>query len=301
MLVFVLLGVTILQDNLKYDFFLISMTCLGLLIARALATVILSFILNIRRPESDRISLKSQLVLWNAGLRGAVAYALSVSSQMPKTNMVHTNLMITTVHAAVIFTILFHGLLTFPVVWWTGLSGANAARQLSEPRPARKKLHGLWSRLDKNYIIPLISYPRVGPEQHEEVHQAGDVGLQDISGSDNEHSSMEIERGPVSYDGFDQNPQNLDISLFQKDSPAPQGNGHANSALDDSSDPSMEPDSDLENGDHRPSSRPSTPILSLDAGHAAQSRNRANAAEQDSDEVAILVPPPADTGSAELL
>ena len=255
MLVFVLLGVTILQDALKYDWFLISMTCLGCIIARALATVVLTFILNLLRPESDRISYKSQLVIWNAGLRGAVAYALAVSSSMPKVDMKKTNLMITTVHASVIFTILFHGMLTVPIVKLTGLAGLS--RQLSEPRAARKKIHSIWSRLDKHYIIPFISFPRPSPPNEIVIDSDSDRGSDSMDRNDPlsgtrsagrgaEAGAMELEerrgslddgeleiKGRLSYDGFDQNPNNLDTSLFEKRHTSParsssSSSGHSN-------------------------------------------------------------------------
>ena len=215
MLVFVLLGVTILQDGLKYDFYLIAMTSLGCLLARLVATVLLSTLLNIKRPESDRISFKSQVVIWNAGLRGAVAYALAVSHMMPTENMTHTHLMITTVHASVIFTIVFHGLLTFPIVWLTGLRGGGV-RQLSEPRAARKKIHSFWSRLDKSYIIPFISFPRPTPEA---AARAAANEAVDSSGLelDERDSSIDLPAsGRFSYDGFDPTVNNLDTSLFDK-------------------------------------------------------------------------------------
>lgn len=217
MLVFILLGVTIFEEGLKYDAYLIAMTCIGAVLARLFGTGILSFLLNLRRPESDRISLKSQLVIWNAGLRGAVAYALAVSSTMPKVNVDNTNLMITTVHASVLFTIFFHGFLTVPIVAWTGLAGGGAdSRQLSEPRPARKKIHSLWSRIDKTWIIPLISFARPSPGDVAEPPRVDDHGLE----LDERDSSIDIPRGRDSYDGFDDNPNGLDHSLFNSKGPS---------------------------------------------------------------------------------
>lgn len=221
MLVFVLLGVTIFEEGLKYDVYLIAMTCIGCVLARGVATFALSFLLNVRRPESDKISLKSQIVVWNAGLRGAVAYALAVSSTMPKTNPENTNLMITTVHASVIFTIFFHGLLTVPIVSFTGLAGTGVdSRQLSEPRPARKKIHSIWSRLDKQYIIPFISFARPSPSNLDSNHadsQPDDIGRKsDMLGIelDERDSSIDVPR-PAVYSDYEDNPNDLDHSLFQ--------------------------------------------------------------------------------------
>ena len=232
MLVFVLLGVTIFEEGLRYDFFLIAMTCIGTVLARGLGTGILSFLLNLRRPASDRISLKSQIIIWNAGLRGAVAYALAVSSTMPRDNVENTNLMITTVHASVLFTIFFHGLLTVPLVAWTGLAGAGAdSRQLSEPRPARKKIHGLWSRIDKTWIIPFISFARPSPGDVADQPRLDDHGLE----LDERDSSIDIPRGRVSYDGYDENPNGLDHSLFDKNAPKGPALRASASALNQSS------------------------------------------------------------------
>lgn len=266
MLVFILLGVTIFEEGLKYDFFLIAMTCIGAVLARLLATGVLSFLLNLRRPESDRISLKSQLVIWNAGLRGAVAYALAVSSTMPKVNAENTNLMITTVHASVLFTIFFHGFLTVPIVAWTGLAGGGAdSRQLSEPRPARKKVHSLWSRLDKTWIIPLISFARPSPGDVAEP-RTDDHGLE----LDERDSSIDMPRHRVSYDGYEDNPNGLDHSLF---SGTPKG----------------------------PSLRSSSSSLQKSGERSASdSRSNKNVSSDDSEEMGSMASPPSSSSAIAL-
>lgn len=47
------------------------------LIGRAINIFPLSFVANLCREKSNKITAKTQAVLWFAGLRGAIAFALS--------------------------------------------------------------------------------------------------------------------------------------------------------------------------------------------------------------------------------
>ena len=90
-------------------------------------------------------------------------------------------------------------------------------------------MHSFWSRLDKNYIIPFISFPRRGPSDelstpHESPNPAGrgsEAGMElEVRDSSLEIDSSDLDleaKGRLSYDGFDQNPNNLDTSLFDED------------------------------------------------------------------------------------
>lgn len=136
-----------------------------------------------------------QAVIWNAGLRGAVAYALSL--RLPEGP--GRSLFVTTIHAVVIFTILVHGGLTGPLLNWTKLGGAAASSegasysQLNDSslqplqQPKKKKIHGFWSSLDKKYLIPFLSYPRnVYKKEAEDKEHANESELQDTSLLDEE-------------------------------------------------------------------------------------------------------------------
>jgi sodium/hydrogen exchanger 8 len=69
-----------LSENLSFSLFSIVFCILG----RFLNIMPLSCAANACRKGNDKISLKMQLVLWFAGLRGAIAYALAVN--MPGEN-----------------------------------------------------------------------------------------------------------------------------------------------------------------------------------------------------------------------
>ncbi|XP_049850515.1 sodium/hydrogen exchanger 8-like isoform X2 [Schistocerca gregaria] len=153
-IVFVLLGLTILQEHRSYNMHMIIITISVTLIARAIHIVILSFFMNIRR--SRKITAGIQLVLWNAGLRGAVAYGLAVSNMVP--NIPNKLVLITTVHACVLFTILLHGMLTLPIVKLTNVLKRDDETYTSEM--SKMKIYHYWHVIDKNYITPFISNPR---------------------------------------------------------------------------------------------------------------------------------------------
>lgn len=52
----------------------------NLFLARALNIIITTWIVNRGRSESSRIGKNTQFVMWIAGLRGAMAYALALKS-----------------------------------------------------------------------------------------------------------------------------------------------------------------------------------------------------------------------------
>lgn len=118
--------------------------------------------MNLFRSRSSRISCKWQLIIFNSGLKGAVAVGLSLSKEMA--NRPEWGVMITAIHCTVIFSILFHGILTSPLL--------SCTQRFEIPREDRgtvrnPKVHSLWSRFDKRFIIPLVSKPRSHPDEDE--------------------------------------------------------------------------------------------------------------------------------------
>ena len=221
------LGLSILQEQKAYNAALIALAIVrhqkkkkkkkknlifvflqfACLVSRFLMISPLSFLLNCKRKNESRITFKMQAVMWNAGLRGAVAYALSL--RMPE--FPGRALFVTTIHAVVIFTIMVHGGLTAPFLKWTDYfnkstvffffflrfdsflvffsnrAGGDYASVHSDQRPLspskpKKKLHGFWSNLDKTYLIPFLSYPRnVYKQEAEEKEKHLAAEMQDTS------------------------------------------------------------------------------------------------------------------------
>lgn len=215
--VFCFLGLSILQEQKAYNVALIAIATVrdteeipafatayqilhfqfACLLSRALMISPLSLLLNLKRKGNTKITMKMQAVMWNAGLRGAVAYALSL--RLPDSP--GRSLFVTTIHAVVIFTILVHGGLTGPLLGWTGLSAGKeenggyshvAADTVPLNVPKKKKIHGFWSSIDKNYLIPFLSYPRnVYKQEQEEKEKGLESELQDTSLLEDPSLSME--------------------------------------------------------------------------------------------------------------
>jgi len=60
------------------------LTVVNLNIARLLNIGIVTFMVNRSRSENTKITAKQQFVMWVAGLRGAMAYALALDASTPK-------------------------------------------------------------------------------------------------------------------------------------------------------------------------------------------------------------------------
>lgn len=82
-LVFVFLGIGLFAFDHPMDqisFSTIILSIVNLNIARAINVLIVSKLVNLTRSNKTRITGKQQFVLWISGLRGAMAYALSLQS-----------------------------------------------------------------------------------------------------------------------------------------------------------------------------------------------------------------------------
>lgn len=101
MSVFCLLGLSILQDSNYYHLGFIAAVTFACIISRAGMLFPITALLNLRRPPETKITMKMQVAIWNAGLRGAVAYALTL--KLPET-MPGRAVFVTTIHAGACYT-----------------------------------------------------------------------------------------------------------------------------------------------------------------------------------------------------
>lgn len=174
-IVFLYMGMEVFTRSFKnYDFVFAILGLLFCLIARALNIFPISCIANCCRQKGvNRIPLKMQCVLWFAGLRGAIAFALSMNLPGPNSDT----------YAAVtlficIFTTVVCGSLTEKILTHFGMRegvdviGSAAgrdyslgiedimtvdlplARQMSESIHDRYK--EFWTNLDENYMQQLF-------------------------------------------------------------------------------------------------------------------------------------------------
>mmetsp|Transcript_595 Transcript_595/g.1294 ORF Transcript_595/g.1294 Transcript_595/m.1294 type:complete len:291 (-) Transcript_595:156-1028(-) len=121
-LVFVYMGMGFFTGRFtRWDPTLIAAAIVLCLVARVFNTFPLSALANLTRPEPTKISPKMQVVIWFSGLRGAIAFALSQT--MPGPNR---DLYVTTTLSVVIFTTVFCGGLTEPLLSLTGMKSSTA-------------------------------------------------------------------------------------------------------------------------------------------------------------------------------
>lgn len=151
-IVFLLIGDQIHFTALIQHLDIIALTTAGMILTRAFAIYLLSFVSN-RLTQSD-IRLPGQTVLWWGGLRGSVsiALALSVPAIFPDREAI-----IATVFGVVLFTLLVQGLTVKPLLKGLNLLGEQPVRQeLMEYLARRAALERVWGFLNQSEQRPEI-------------------------------------------------------------------------------------------------------------------------------------------------
>jgi sodium/hydrogen exchanger 3 len=110
-LVFVYLGLALFTSESNIDIVFIVAGIIVISIARAANIYPLTFLVNLSRPRERWITQKYQFFMWFAGLRGAIAFVLSLD--VPTPNGPYMN---TTTIAIIFFTVLVEGGFTIPLL-----------------------------------------------------------------------------------------------------------------------------------------------------------------------------------------
>jgi NhaP-type Na+/H+ or K+/H+ antiporter len=90
------------------------------LLSRAVQVFPISFLLNLCRPAATKIPLPMQVCIWFAGLRGAIAFALSLQVPTPGAPYIVSSTLV-----VVIFTSLVCGALTEPLLRKMGMRAVD--------------------------------------------------------------------------------------------------------------------------------------------------------------------------------
>ena len=179
-IVFAYLGTTIFSAKHKYDILMVIFALFACLLGRALNTFPLSWLANLKRKV--KIPMNMQIVIWFAGLRGAVAFALALTLTTPNAQYITT-----TTLCIVLFTTFVCGGLTEPLLGRMGMkrsarrgSSGDVTHSLlgvgdeassgamSVPLPksrARGGFHGWFKNIDTKYLKPIFGGERVGTKR----------------------------------------------------------------------------------------------------------------------------------------
>ena len=181
----------------KFNFTFILLAMSYCLAARMISTFPLSWLANVGRRVP--LSHNMQVVIWFAGLRGAIAFALS--QNMPEVNR---KLFVSTTLSIVIITTVVGGGLTEPLLSRTGLKGGSSSSCNDDDdtrtgamieTPPTSSLHALiknenrisksfrkfLTRIDMEYMRPTFG----GPNGHDHVINTMRNPLSPLSPQDN--------------------------------------------------------------------------------------------------------------------
>ena len=204
--VFMYMGMGFFTGRFKsWDGAFIFLAILFCNFGRLLNVFPLSFLSNATR--SLKIPLRMQCVIWFAGLRGAIAFALSQNMPGP-----HKDVYETTTLSIVMFTTLVCGGLTEPVLRYTGMKrhgeigddlddelvsaplnphqyelmnideanaagagGAGDARRAETRSPSGIGVHGVWREIDNLYFKPMFGGQMPGSADEDDAEAPGGV------------------------------------------------------------------------------------------------------------------------------
>uniref|UniRef100_A0AAV1VFX6 Sodium/hydrogen exchanger n=1 Tax=Peronospora matthiolae TaxID=2874970 RepID=A0AAV1VFX6_9STRA len=178
--VFIYMGMSVVAYSgyFTWDWGFILANMIACIVGRMLNTFPMCALANLCRSEDNKIPWSHMVVVWFAGLRGAIAFALALNVYTP--NRVHASVIQSTTLFTVMFTTLVFGMGTSPVLRYFGLTatqdcdneGANERLLSSDDehdagaafhriggslsRRNIRGIHSIWERIDERYLKPLF-------------------------------------------------------------------------------------------------------------------------------------------------
>ncbi|XP_071481960.1 sodium/hydrogen exchanger 8-like [Diadema antillarum] len=143
--VFAYLGMAIPSFNHRFETALVLWSIVLILLGRALNIFPLSFLCN--KFREHKITFKMQFVMWFSGLRGAIAYALSMHLEFGNDTR---HVLVTTTLTIVLFTVLGLGGSTLPLLKCIGAESGKSKKEVS-----LSKTEEMGSALDAEHLSEL--------------------------------------------------------------------------------------------------------------------------------------------------
>jgi len=134
--------------NLQWSLSLIFWTIILCFISRALNIFPFSYLANLRRRQ--KVTRSMQIVMWFAGLRGAIAFALALSMTTPSRSVI-----VTTTLVVVFFTTFVCGGLTERLLTVLELKASRPGFQPMASEPEHHEasgFHKMWKDFDAHYM-----------------------------------------------------------------------------------------------------------------------------------------------------
>jgi sodium/hydrogen exchanger 8 len=175
--IYLYLGLSVFayRDSFVWDWWFIFANFGACLLARAFNTFPLCSLANLGRSEAQKIPFKYMVVIWFSGLRGAIAFALVLN--VSTGNPVHAAILKSSTLFLVLFTTVFFGMATGPLLRVLGLTGdpqpelevvvredvftgeADERQPLISTTmspPGSQSVHSRWVDLDEKYLKPIF-------------------------------------------------------------------------------------------------------------------------------------------------
>ncbi|RLN56336.1 hypothetical protein BBJ28_00001534 [Nothophytophthora sp. Chile5] len=177
--IYLYLGLSVFayRDSFVWDWSFIFANLGACLLARAFNTFPLCALANCGRSEAQKIPFTYMVVIWFSGLRGAIAFALVLN--VATGDPVHAAILKSSTLFLVLFTTVFFGMATGPLLRWLGLSGETRPELLvtvaevreddtgeaeevmplipmSRSPPGSQSVHTAWVELDEKYLKPVF-------------------------------------------------------------------------------------------------------------------------------------------------
>jgi len=155
-LIFGYLGLALFSFDEAFDIGFIICGIVVMLVARAAQVFPISWFVNWIRPKETQISWKYQLFIWYSGLRGGIAFALSLSTPGPiGIAMFSTTLVI------IIFTVVVQGGLTVPILIKLGIPIGVNYDEIVAQRNA--KYEDKFLQFDNKFLQPFFTNKKYSP------------------------------------------------------------------------------------------------------------------------------------------
>jgi sodium/hydrogen exchanger 8 len=168
--VFIYLGLAIFSLDQDYEWVFILLNIFVMLVSRAGNIFPLSWLVNLRRSEDHKIPFSHQIMLWYSGLRGALAFALTLNMPTAAEKVIQTTTLM-----MVVFTVLILGGGTVPTLRCLRIKSQSnlVSENDKESNIMSQSEHNFLSRnfikIDRKYLKPLFCRVPQRQKQEESV------------------------------------------------------------------------------------------------------------------------------------